>query len=191
VVDGPSGSGKSTFALVWEQVLLERGCGSVFLFSSDLLATWSDPFGWYAGFDTDVLAALAIGKPGRIQLTDWSSGAPRPGCWLDIPVVDVLLLEGVSASRQALGGRVGVTVWLDVASRAQRLERAVARDGESSRRNLTRWQHAEQAFFEQDRPVDRADFRVDGSIEMELSDVPGDQEGPKVASRLPGGMLAP
>ncbi|MET0866136.1 MAG: uridine kinase, partial [Nakamurella sp.] len=103
VVDGPSGSGKSTFALVWEQVLLERGCGSVFLFSSDLLATWSDPFGWYARFDADVLAALAIGKPGRIQLTDWSSGAPRPGCWLDIPVVDVLLLEGVSASRQALG----------------------------------------------------------------------------------------
>ncbi|MET0965327.1 MAG: hypothetical protein ABWZ02_02965 [Nakamurella sp.] len=167
VIDGRSGSGKSTFARVWEQALLERGTETVLLFSSDLLATWADPFGWFDRFDNGVLAPLGEGKPGRIQLTDWAAGPPRPGSWLEIPVVDVLLLEGVSAGRLALGDRAGVSVWLESGDRAERLERAVARDGESSRVNLSRWQDAEDAFFERDRPADRADF-----VGRQLMDAP-------------------
>jgi len=158
VVDGPSGSGKSTFARVWEQVTRDRGIASVLLFSSDRMATWADPFGWFDRFDKDVLAPLAAGRPGRVQLTDWSSGTPRPGGWLDVPVMDVLLLEGVSAGRSALGRRVGVSVWVEVAGRADRLERSVARDGQASRVNLAHWQDAEDAFFALDRPAERADF---------------------------------
>ena len=163
VVDGPSGSGKSTFAQLWTSVLREQvppaGRGlSVLLFSSDLLATWADPFGWYDRFDADVLGPIAQGRDGRIQLTDWTSGEPRPGAWMAIPVVDVLILEGVSSGRQALGDRVGVSVWLKTPGRADRLERAVARDGESSRAQLAAWQDAEDEYFELDRPGNRADF---------------------------------
>ena len=75
-----------------------------------------------------------------------------------IPVVDVLILEGVSSGRQALVDRVGVSVWLKTPGRADRLERAVARDGESSRAQLAAWQDAEDVFFERDRPGNRADF---------------------------------
>jgi energy-coupling factor transporter ATP-binding protein EcfA2 len=190
VVDGPSGSGKSTFARVWEQVLLERGTVFVFLFSSDLLATWADPFGWFDRFDDGVLAPLGAGRPGRVQLTDWTAGPPRPGSWLEFPVVDVLLLEGVSAGRSALGNRVGVSVWLEGADRAERLERAVARDGESSRVNLSRWQDAEDGFFERDRPADRADFIARSLMDAPLVQRPAAKDR-KVASRLPRGMLAP
>jgi hypothetical protein len=187
VVDGPSGSGKTTFARLWEQVLIRRGDASVLLFSSDLLATWADPFGWFDRFDADVLTPLAAGRPGRIQLTDWTAGEPRPGRSVDIPVVDVLLLEGVSVARLALGNRAGVTVWVEVAGRAQRLERAVARDGEVSRIHLTSWQDAEDAFFERDRPAERADFCID----MPFSGVAPDPGGPEVASRSAEGMLGP
>lgn len=164
VVDGPSGSGKSTFARRWTSMLQERALPdercppSVLLFSSDLLATWADPFGWFERFDAGVLGPLAGGRDGRIRLTDWSSGEPRPGAWMVIPVVDVLILEGVSSGRRALGDRVGVSVWLKVSGRGDRLERAVARDGESSRAQLAAWQDAEDEFFERDQPGNRADF---------------------------------
>ena len=163
VVDGPSGSGKSAFAQLWasvlrEQVLPDTQALSVLLFSSDLLATWTDPFGWFDRFDAGVLQPIAGGHNGHIQLTDWTSGEPRPGAWMAIPVVDVLILEGVSSGRSALGDRAGVSVWLKLPGRAERLNRAVARDGESSRAQLAAWQDAEDEFFERDRPGNRADF---------------------------------
>ena len=163
VVDGPSGSGKSTFARLWVEVVRERGARSVALFSADLLATWDDPFGWWARFETGVLEPLAQQRPGRIRVADWSCGEPSPGHWADVRVADVLILEGVSCGRAALGDRVGVSVWLQPADRRTRLERAVARDGESSRVRLAAWQDDEDAFFEHDRPANRADFVVSPS----------------------------
>jgi len=114
VVDGPSGSGKSTLASAWAQAVRDAGRGSVAVISSDLIATWDDPFGWWARLDGGVLRPLADGKPGRIRLTDWTGGDPRPGDWVDIPMVDVLILEGVSCGRRELQGRASVVVWVSL-----------------------------------------------------------------------------
>ena len=161
VVDGPSGSGKSTFAAALIGALRAAG-GTVSLFSSDLLATWDDPFGWWDRFDAGVLQPLAGGAPGRVQLTDWSTGHAGPGGWMVVPPVDALILEGVSCGRTALDDRASVLVWVEVPDRAGRLERAVRRDGESSRAQLAAWQDAEDAFFQADRTADRADIVVFG-----------------------------
>ena len=158
VVDGPSGSGKSTFAELWVRALERTSRGAVALFSADLLATWDDPFGWWNRFDIEVLRRLSAGEPGRIRVTDWSSGAPALGDSQDVPVTDVLILEGVSCGRAAVAGRAGVTVWLEPIGRRERLERAVGRDGESSRAQLAAWQDAEDAFFASDHPAERADL---------------------------------
>jgi hypothetical protein len=158
VVDGPSGSGKSTFAQQWVDAL--DGAVTVTGFSSDLLATWRDPFGWWRRFDEGVLRPLAAGTDGQIQLTDWSGDEPRPGDWLTIPPVDVLILEGVSCGRRALAGRAGVLVWVEEPDRAERLERAVGRDGPASRPLLAAWQHDEDAFFRADQTRERADLLV-------------------------------
>lgn len=160
VVDGPSGSGKSTFARDWVEALHRTGCRSVMLFSSDLLATWTDPFGWWPGFDEGVLHPLQGGSAGRIRLSDWSAGDPRPGSWLSVPTAEVLILEGVSCGRRALAGRASVLVWLTGPDRTARLERAVGRDGESSRALLAAWQDDEDAFFRDDRAFQRADLAV-------------------------------
>lgn len=158
VVDGPSGSGKSTFAPAWAQAVRDAGCESAMVFSSDLLATWDDPFGWWAPFDAGVLQPMSQGRDGRVRLTDWAGGSPHPGDWRTIPVPDVLILEGVSCGRRALGGRAGVLVWVEFADRRRRLERAVGRDGEASRAHLTAWQRDEDAFFAADRTAERADL---------------------------------
>jgi uridine kinase len=85
-----------------------------------------------------------------------------PGGWLTIPSADALILEGVSCGRTALDDRASVLVWVEVPDRDARLERAVRRDGESSRAQLTAWQDAEDAFFQADRTADRADIVVVG-----------------------------
>ncbi len=159
IVDGPSGSGKTTFAQRWETDIRRRGM-SVVLFSSDLLATWSDPFGWFDRFDAQVLRPISQGRPGRIRLTDWTGATPAPGRWLDVPATDVLILEGVSSGRSALRGRASAMIWVEIGNRAERLERAVTRDGEISRHFLAAWQDDEDGFFAADRTRSRADLLV-------------------------------
>ena len=158
MVDGPSGSGKSTFAASWADALRTAGTPSVTVFSSDLLATWDEPFDWWQRFDAGVLRPLSHGSLGRIRLTDWSAGEPGPGEWLDLEPVDVLILEGVSCGRAAVRDRASVLVWVEVRDRRERLERAVRRDGESSRAQLAAWQDAEDDFFRSDRTANRADL---------------------------------
>ncbi len=158
VVDGPSGSGKSTFARRWARALRPLTAGVVTVFSSDLLATWDDPFGWWDRFDAGVLQPLSTGRPGRVRLTDWSGGAPIPGRWRTVRPPKVLILEGVSCGRLALGDRVGTLVWVEVQDRQHRLERAVGRDGAASRDHLAHWQDDEDTFFNRDRTRARADL---------------------------------
>ena len=174
VVDGPSGSGKSTFAAAWAVDLATRVGGAlltvgdpievttpaVVLLSTDHLATWADPFGWWPRLERGVLGPLAAGRPGTLGLTDWSTGVPGPGPEVAVPVPTLLVLEGVSAGRRALGVRATTTVWVEVADRANRLERAVARDGESSRLFLRAWQDDEDRHFAGDDTRLRADLII-------------------------------
>lgn len=165
VVDGPSGSGKSTFAQAWAGAVRAAGHESVVVFSSDLMATWDDPFGWWEAFDTGVLQPLSRGEAGRVRLTDWTGSRPRPGAWQRIAVPEVLILEGVSCGRRALDGRASVLVWIELADRAARLSRAVGRDGELSRSFLTTWQDDEDGFYAADRTSERADLVVDAATD--------------------------
>jgi len=161
VVDGPSGSGKSTFARLWAHEVLLTGAPTVSVFSSDVLATWNEPFDWWPRFDADVLGPLSRGTVGRVQATDWSAGTPRPGAFVDVQPTAVLIIEGVSCGRAGIADRAGVLVWVELPDRRTRLERAVARDGERSRRYLTTWQDDEDAFFAADRTRARADLVVE------------------------------
>jgi hypothetical protein len=56
-------------------------------------------------------------------------------------------------------------VWVSLTGRRRRLDRAVARDGESSRALLATWQHGEDAFFAADRTAERADLLLVDSAE--------------------------
>lgn len=177
VVDGPSGSGKTTFAAAWASAVAAAGRGTVVtlvdenerapapgmrisVLSTDLLATWDDPFDWWGRFDAGVLGPLAAGRAGTLEINDWTGGTPVPGRLLRMAVPDVLILEGVSSARRAVADRVTATVWVEVLDRAERLRRSVARDGEASRRHLQAWQDAEDRHFEQDGTRLRADLTV-------------------------------
>lgn len=158
-VDGPSGSGKTTFAPQLADAL-GREFPEVRVVSTDLLATWEDPLGWWPILEEHLLAPIARGHAARMPVVAWVSGVPRPGGVLDVPPTDVLVLEGVSAGRAAVSSRLTALIWVEVTEASDRLERAVARDGELMRPYLERWQHDEAAHFERDGTRLRADIVI-------------------------------
>ncbi len=160
VVDGPSGSGKSTFAQAWAGACEPLSSGPVALLSTDLLATWDDPFGWWDRLEDGVLRPLSRGRSGRLLANDWSSGQPVARRLVTVAPPAMLILEGVSAGRWLIAGRAGVLVWMDLPDRAERLRRAVERDGEDSRRLLQQWQDDEDRHFARDGTKLRADLVV-------------------------------
>jgi uridine kinase len=145
-VDGPSGAGKTTVATALVPLLTAEGA-EVAVVPTDHFATWSDPVSWWPRLVDGVLAPFRNGRAGRYRRTEWVHGEPRPGAHVDVPVPDVLLLEGVSSGRRSVRDLVTLLVWVDLPDQAGRLARAVARDGESSRARLSAWQRFERGWF--------------------------------------------
>jgi uridine kinase len=129
--------------------------------STDLLATWEHPLDWWAVMEEFLLAPIATGVVARMPVMQWVSGSPRPDGSIVVPPVDVLILEGVSSGRSAVASRLSALVWVEVPGAAERLERAVARDGEAMRPFLARWQVDEAAHFAADGTRGRADVVID------------------------------
>jgi hypothetical protein len=105
---------------------------------------------------------LRAGLPGRYRCTEWITGMPRPGRFVDVPVPEVLILEGVTSGRVSMRGRLSLLVWVEVADPAVRLASGVARDGPDSRVDLGRWQEFERGWFAVDTPETAADVRLHG-----------------------------
>jgi uridine kinase len=145
-VDGPSGAGKSTVAAALAERLARRS--SVAVVPTDHFATWADPVSWWPRLVDGVLVPLRDGRPGRYHPMDWSGGTPTlRDTAIDVPVPDVLLVEGVSAGRRSVRPWLTFLLWVDLPDPALRLARSVARDGERHRDALMAWQRFETGWF--------------------------------------------
>ena len=99
--------------------------------TDDLLEGWTDILNFWPRLGEWILDPLSRGEPGRYRRYDWVAG--RFGDeWLDVPVPDVLLVEGVASARTAIRPRL--TLWAFVTAAPDvRLRRGIARDGEELR----------------------------------------------------------
>jgi len=158
-VDGPSGAGKTTIAGALHAELLTRGVTATVL-PTDHFATWQRPVSWWPRLVEGVLEPLAQAAVGRYRPLDWSSGSPRYGAAVVVPVVDVLVVEGVSAGRAVARPLLSQLCWICGPDSERRLLRSVGRDGEPERENLLAWQRFEQGWFAADRTAANADSRV-------------------------------
>ena len=156
-IDGPAGSGKTTFAA---QLATALGPGTAVLHMDDLYAGWTLD-GAAARLTAGVLRPLAAGRPGSFARYDWAAErfADVP---TEVPVPDVLLVEGCGSSPRALDGWTTLRIWIEAPQELRR-RRGLARDGDHLAEHWDRWQRAETAEFAREGTRARADVRVDGA----------------------------
>ena len=154
-VDGPGGAGKSYFA-----ARLARRLGEAQVVATDDFASWDNPLGWWQRLEEDLLQPLERTVISRYRRWDWHRRQPAE--WQSVRPEGVVILEGVSSSRQAVTGRLTLSVWIDTPA-DERLSRGLERDGEAMLPQWQTWIAEESAHFAADGAPDRADLLVDGS----------------------------
>lgn len=156
-VDGPAGSGKTTLAAALEQEMAQQHLSVTTLHMDDLYDGWS-------GLDRSpelesrlldqALRPLAEGRPGRWQRYDWAAGEFTE--WLDVPVLEVLILEGCGSGALAYSAYISVLVWVE-AGRATRVARGVDRDGDAALPHWRGWMESEARHFAANQTRGRSD----------------------------------
>lgn len=190
-VDGPAGSGKTTLAARLAEALQGRtpssdgaevlaagavtpppsqdparpgGVHVAVVHMDDLYEGWAGLDGVAERLVTQVLEPLEAGRPGRYRRFDWLTG--RFAEHVDVPVPDVLVVEGCGSAPRATDGRTVLLVWVE-APAGLRLRRGVERDGEALRAEWERWMVQEAAHFAGEGTRARADVVVDGTRPLE------------------------
>jgi uridine kinase len=155
-IDGPGGSGKSSLA---EYLAQELGAPIV---HTDDFASWDNPIDWWPDVIEKVLRPIAAGQCARYRPTSWG-GPSKPA--VVIEPTDFILLEGVTASREAFRSYLAFSIWIET-PRDLRLRRGLHRDGEQARANWDRWMTEEDAYVEREQPAACADAVVFGDEDI-------------------------
>ena len=156
-VDGPGGAGKSMLA---ERLAKELGAEIV---HTDDFASWDNPVNWWPRLVAEVLEPISRGETALFRCTNWEGGPEKSR---QVEPSDFLILEGVTASRDAFRRFLTYMIWVETPRRV-RLTRGIERDGEASRAQWNEWMAAEDAYMERERPHERADAVLPGDKPFE------------------------
>ena len=154
-VDGPAGSGKTTLAAGLADLVPEARV----LHMDDLFAGWSGLPQVDAQL-TDLLLPLGEGRVGSYRRYDWIAG--RFAEEVVVEPVPLLVLEGVGSGAARFAPLVTVLAWVEAAYDL-RMERGLARDGETFAPHWERWAADERLLFARERTRERADVVIDGT----------------------------
>ena len=154
-LDGRSGAGKSTLAR-----MLARELDAPAVALEDLYGGWDGLEDGVSLVLDAVLRPLAAGRDATVPRYDWhSAGWGEP--WTLAPPA-YLIVEGTGAGARALAPYTSVLVWLELPTALRRARALARRDGELYAPQWERWARQEDAFFERERPRERADLVIDG-----------------------------
>jgi uridine kinase len=157
-IDGHGGAGKSTLA---EHVA--NALGGVPIIRTDDFASWDNPVDWWPRLIEEVLKPLLRNEPVRFKRSQWQPGQDRG--WAEIQPASALVLEGVSASREAFQPFLTYSIWVE-APPELRLARGLARDGEPSRTQWEEWMAKEDEYRRREQADERADLVVRGDLDL-------------------------
>jgi uridine kinase len=116
---------------------------------------------------SEVLEPLRGGRAATYRIYDWGSDTMLP---VPVPVTKpIVVVEGVYSASAAQRAFFDIAIWVEC-PRALRLERGLARDGETARALWEQdWMLGEDRYIEDERPRDRATLVCDGSLENAAS----------------------
>jgi uridine kinase len=158
-IDGPGGAGKSSLALK-----LAVALNHPTLIHTDDFASWDVPTEWWPRLIEQVLEPLSRNRPAHYQRYNWDRQTLAE--WHDVVPAEFLILEGVSASREAFQPYLAFSVWVET-PRDERLRRGLERDGEDALPLWIGWMEGEDQYVERERPAERANVVVDGMLPFE------------------------
>jgi uridine kinase len=157
-IDGHGGSGKSSFARH-----LARALGDVPVVQTDDFASWDNPTDWWPQLLEDVLVPLSKGETASFERSHW--GGETDGELVLVEPTELVILEGVTASREAFAPYLTYSIWVE-ASAELRLQRGLDRDGPEALEQWQAWMAAEDRYRVRERPDERADLVVHGDRDL-------------------------
>lgn len=157
-IDGLGGSGKSSFALQ-----LSRALGGAVIVHTDDFATWHNPIDWWPRLLEQALIPISRSEVARFERSRW--GREADGEIVVVDPTEYLVLEGVTASREAFAPYLTYAVWVD-APAPLRLQRGLDRDGPTALEQWQAWMAQEERYRLRERPDERADLVVRGDRDL-------------------------
>jgi uridine kinase len=154
-IDGPAGAGKTTLA--HEIFLALSNTMSVQVIHMDDL---------YDGWDNALTEDLSVilkylvsqheaKSPASIQRYNWESSSF--GESEELPVSDLLILEGVGCGDKELQDRFAALIWMEI-DPTDGLKRVLDRDGLQVQDQMQKWLRTQAEYFLQHSTREKADF---------------------------------
>ena len=156
-IDGHGGAGKSTLA---EELAGELGGARIV--HTDDFASWDVPLDWWPRLLEELLEPLSRGETARYRRSSWE-GEKDTGIE-EIAPAPFVLLEGVSASREAFRPFLTFSIWVET-PRELCLQRGLERDGVQARAQWEAWMAEEDEYVERERPRERAQVVLRGDLD--------------------------
>lgn len=155
-VDGHGGAGKTTLA-----AHLARELGAPVLHTDDF-ASWDNPVDWWPNLIEQALEPLAAGRAARFTPSSWDGEPKREAV---VEPAEFVILEGVSASREAFRPYLAFAIWVET-PRELCLRRGLERDGPDMQAHWEGWMAAEDAYIARERPQEHADAVLPGDEDL-------------------------
>jgi uridine kinase len=157
-IDGLGGAGKSSFA---ERLSITLGGADII--HTDDFASWENPVDWWPQLIEKVLEPVARMEMVRFRRSQWEAGQDRG--WVELRPDEFLIVEGVTAAREAFAPYLTYAIWID-APEEVRLRRGLDRDGQAARDQWELWMADEARYKSRERPDERADLVIRGDRDL-------------------------
>jgi uridine kinase len=154
-IDGCGGAGKTTFA----QRLTAAANNKWPIVHTDDFATHDEPLDWWPRMLTQVIEPLLRNQPATFRPYNWV--LRRPGKLITVAPSEIVVVEGVGATRKAWRDELAMRIWIDTDSDL-RLRRGLERDGDELADFWRDWRTAEDRYVAEEHPQQHADLVVDG-----------------------------
>lgn len=157
-IDGAGGAGKSSLA-----DRLADELGGVPIVRTDDFASWDNPLNWWPRLVEEVLKPLARNEAIRYRRSNWERKQQEK--WGEVTPSGFVILEGVSASREAFRPFLTYSIWIET-PRYLRLRRGLERDGDEARAQWEEWMAEEDDYVDRERPQDNVDLILPGDRDL-------------------------
>ncbi len=154
-IDGPAGAGKTTLAHELYRAFSTKSSVQV-IHMDDLYDGWGNALSSDLSKILQYLVSQHEAKsPAKIRRYNWESSSF--GESEELPVCDLLILEGVGCGDKELQDHLAALIWMEI-DPADGLKRVIDRDGAQVKAEMEKWLGTQAEYFLQHSTREKADF---------------------------------